>query len=157
MIEISVKPEESGRSKLCEALGVELDQEFYFRGEAYRVRPYGIERNLCVVSSDVNLLTSAYTVCDMVEHPEMIRRYLTEKEKAIMRMLGARYAARDEIESGSGVDAVGLWSEMPELDGGVWEGEGYSRDVCGDVWIADVSARLFPSVDRGACVRLDGE
>lgn len=148
MIEISG---DGGCSRLCEALGVELDQEFDFRGDRYYVRPYGTEGNPCVVSSDVNLLTNAYTVCDMMAHPEMIRRHLTEKEKAIMRMLGAKYVTRDELDDDG---AVELWSEKPELDdGGVWEEECCSQDI----WIARMKSELFPSITRGMCESLGGE
>lgn len=94
--------------------------------------------------------TSEYDLCTVLQTPENIFRLfappvrLTEAEMNIMRLTGAAWVSVD----GSG-ENVDLWGKRPML---LETGRFYR----GDAHIGFVQKSVFPSLEAGDCVYMDG-
>lgn len=72
---------------------------------------------------------------------------LTEKELAICRMTGAKWVARDD-------NPLGLVNIYFTEDRPIMRRNG---DYGGIGKLGIMDARIFPSLERGACVKVEGE
>ena len=136
------------KPRLAEMLGVEEDEVWTYPGliGPYRVhdgiRQYKVRKgNWCNCANEVDL-------AEIINHPESIIRVpsLTEPELAICRAMGAKWVSRDDD-----VRSVELWREKPrKTNSGIYVGEQSGSRI------AMVNPSLFPSVEPGDCIEVEG-
>ncbi len=135
------------KPRLCEVLGVDVGERFKVRDDVHEkiLGPFFVRGDGYLVGpSAVHSLDACYALIEAINHPEKIVREprLTDTERDICRLLGAKWVSRDTDSS-----QVYLWKTEPEPQpGGVWVG----GKSCAQMW-----ARFFPSVKSGQLVQVE--
>ncbi len=76
---------------------------------------------------------------------------LTEQERALCKMLGAKYVSKEDADGPFDPDRAELWTDRPERPGKVWQCNGRFRGI------ASVDARLFPSIEPGELAEIEDD
>lgn len=148
------KMEKENKPRLAEVLGVEVGERFTneeLTGKYRRyfwIDEYGEPRPSDSFDEHTD---SMFWILRSINHPESIIRAprLTEPEIAIMRAVGAKWVSLDDTES---IEYVYLWDYKPI----------FSDTNCEFGWdngrpsVAQVLKSLFPSVEPGDCLSIDG-
>lgn len=146
--------EERKRSRLCEILGVEEDEEWTYPGFikwTYRIhngiREYKYENvNWRSAAAELDLIR-------MIEHPELIihKKTLTEDEIALCKLIGAKWVSRNASAPFWYIESVDFWDDKPEMHIiGKDEKNYYGLKSAKN--ISFVPANIMPSINPGDCI-----
>lgn len=134
------------KPRLCEVLGVEVGERFYFDDQGDKLGPLVIKENGQVQRDDIEgIFPHIRFLADAINHPEKIVRVprLTDKEREICRILGVKWVSRDV-----GSDQADLWCMETEADE-----ENFPRQV--RRYIGHINKSYFPSVRPGHLISVE--
>lgn len=147
------KMEKENKPRMAEVLGVEVGEKFRVVNVAqgFNEGQFSINISGDLVERGSPAASRTPALCFAINHPESIVRLprLTEPEIAIMRAVGAKWVSLDDTES---IEYVYLWDYKPI----------FSDTNCEFGWdngrpsVAQVLKNLFPSVEPGDCLSIDG-
>ncbi len=145
---VAVAASTTDKPRLCQVLGVDVGERFKVLvgdKEQELLGLFWVSRNgRFFASRDFALMDTLFALCEAINHPEKIERipHLTEKEREICLLLGAKWVSRD-VDG----DLVRLWENKPkERDNGLWD---YGTRCA---WIR---VKCFPSVRPGQLIQVE--
>ena len=135
------------KPRLCAVLGVEVGERFRvpIEEQAEPIGPFWVSSGGGLIHhSDLDTVDVLCALIAAINHPEKIMRVprLTDKERDICRLLGAKWVSR-----AVGSDLVKLWKTEPEpMPGGYWD----NGEFC-----AMIFSTHFPSVQPGQLIQVE--
>ena len=143
---IKIKREETNMDKprICEVLGVEVDEEFDYKCEEKRDNggPWKITKDGKRMYRDSagswNWCFNEDMLLELINHPDRIIRKprFTQQEMELFRAIQVLYPKAEYVERIKDSGVIGL-----------------SNNTCG--WITDIDKDLFPALRPGESVKLD--
>ena len=133
-----------GKPRICEVLGVEPEERFYYKCEKSQENKYLWKitkegERMFKEDTDIwRLSSNEKTLMDFINHPDRIIRKprFTQQEVESAKIISALFPEATHIERLRGSKVLGITGAE-------------------DGWIADIESSLFPEIKSGQSVTLD--